>query len=78
MSEIHQDEHVYTRRFFSSEEMYDMFQRYYERIANKYDITHKGVMTSINNIIRDGNYPHLKRHEKNTREKKQSDYIFLD
>ena len=44
----------------------------------KHDITHNGIMGNINQIIREGIFPFLKRLENNSRYKRDNSYIFLD
>ena len=78
MEDVHTDSSIYTRRFFSSNEIFNMFEEYYIRKTTKKDITFKGIITTINNIIRDGIYPHFKRRDIHTSSKKQTHYIFLD
>ena len=78
MKYIHEDADTYTRRFFTSLDLYATFERYYIKKTNKNDITVKGITTNINDIIKLGSYPYLKCFQNNTRKKKTSKYIFLN
>ena len=78
MQQIHEDECIHTRTFFTSSEIFLMFQEYYVKCTLQNDITHNGIISNINQIIKEGIFPFLKRLEKKTRYKKESLYIFLD
>ena len=78
MEYVHEDKDIHTRRFFSSLELYSLFEKYYIEKTNKNDITVKGITTNINEIIKLNSYPYLKRLQMNTRKEKINKYIFLD